>query len=68
LDKRRSAKDILLARETRRLEAMWWNEVRIVDSAGEFTSVGSRRTDLDDKEWSFVEWDGAAIRTSVASV
>jgi len=68
LDKRRSARDTLLARETRRREATWWNEVRRFAIAGECTSAGSRRIDLEVTACNLVEWDGAAMRTRVASV
>jgi hypothetical protein len=68
LDKRRSARDTLLARETRRREARWWNEVRKLATAGDCSNVESRRTDLDVNACNLVVWDGAAMSTRVASV
>lgn len=68
LDKRRSARDTLLARETRRREATWWNDVRKLVIAGDCNNVGSRRIDLDVSECNLVVWDGAAMSTRVASV
>jgi hypothetical protein len=64
----RSARDTLLARETRRLDVRFRNELRKLVMLGESINAGSLRMDLDVTACSLVEWEGAAMRTRVASV